>query len=57
MLRIIRLQLISLAGHLRAHWNGRDIHAVIGIYKDKDIESISEILVAAIQDLSPDKPG
>ena len=36
---------ISLAGHLRAHWDGRDIHAVIGMYKDKDIESISEILL------------
>jgi dihydrofolate synthase/folylpolyglutamate synthase len=36
---------ISLAEHLCAHWVGRDIHAVIGIYKDKDIESISEILL------------
>ena len=35
---------ISLAEHLSAYWNGRDIHAVIGMYKDKDIESISEIL-------------
>ena len=35
----------SLAEHLRAHWGGRDIHAVIGMYKDKDIESISEILL------------
>ena len=35
----------SLAEHLRAHWDGRDIHAVIGMYKDKDIESVSEILM------------
>jgi len=36
---------ISLAEHLRAHWGGRDIHAVIGMYKDKDIESVSGILM------------
>ena len=36
---------ISLAEHLRAHWDGRDIHAVIGMYKDKDIESVSGILM------------
>ncbi len=36
---------ISLAEHLRADWDGRDIHAVIGMYKDKDIESVSEILM------------
>jgi dihydrofolate synthase/folylpolyglutamate synthase len=35
----------SLAEHLRAHWDGRDIHAVIGMYKDKDIESVSGILM------------
>ena len=35
----------SLAEHLRAHWDGRDIHAVIGMYKDKDIESFLGILV------------
>ena len=35
----------SLAEHLRAHWGGRDIHAVIGMYKDKDIESVSGILM------------
>ena len=36
---------ISLAEHLHAHWDGRDIHAVIGMYKDKDIESVSGILM------------
>lgn len=36
---------ISLAEHLRADWDGRVIHAVIGMYKDKDIESVSEILM------------
>ena len=36
---------ISLAEHLRARWDGRDIHAVIGMYKDKDIESVSGILM------------
>jgi dihydrofolate synthase/folylpolyglutamate synthase len=36
---------ITLAEHLRAHWDGRDIHAVIGMYKDKDIESVSRILM------------
>jgi dihydrofolate synthase/folylpolyglutamate synthase len=36
---------ITLAEHLRAHWDGRDIHAVIGMYKDKDIESVSGILM------------
>jgi dihydrofolate synthase/folylpolyglutamate synthase len=36
---------ISLAEHLLTHWDGKDIHAVMGIYKDKDIESISEILL------------
>jgi len=36
---------IGLAEHLCAHWHGRDIHAVIGMYKDKDIESFLGILV------------
>lgn len=36
---------ISLAEHLHTHWDGRDIHAVIGMYKDKDIESVSGILM------------
>ena len=36
---------ITLAEHLHAHWDGRDIHAVIGMYKDKDIESVSGILM------------
>lgn len=36
---------LSLAEHLRAHWDGRDIHAVIGMYKDKDIETVSGILM------------
>ena len=40
---------ISLAEHLSAFWNGRDIHAVIGMYKDKDIESISEILIPLLK--------
>ena len=35
----------SLAEHLRAQWDGVDIHAVIGMYKDKDIESVSGILM------------
>jgi len=35
----------SLAEHLLARWDGRDIHAVIGMYKDKDIESVSGILM------------
>lgn len=36
---------VSLAEHLRARWDERDIHAVIGMYKDKDIESVSGILM------------
>ena len=35
----------SLAEHLQARWNGKDIHAVIGMYKDKDIESVSRVLM------------
>ena len=40
---------ISLVEHLLAHWDGKDIHAVIGMYKDKDIESISEILLPLLK--------
>lgn len=36
---------ISLAEHLHAHRDGRDIHAVIGMYKDKDIESVGGVLM------------
>ena len=35
----------SLAEHLKSHWEGRDIHAVIGMYKDKDVEGVSRILL------------
>ena len=36
---------LSLAEHLETRWEGRDIHAVMGMYKDKDIEGVTRILL------------